>query len=177
MKEIEVKYLLGENNIDYSTEYFRDFYNSIDELLKDAKEKGINISQGYFNLKNKPYQNIIKELKLKINFKIFEARLRKKGTKFYFTVKSKGHIERDEFEIEITKQIFEKYWSKTKQKINKIRVEKTLNNLKYEFDIYQDQDLITAELEVENIETLKSIKPLGKDISSDLNYKNKNLAL
>ena len=45
-----------------------------------------------------------------------------------------------------------------------------------EIDVYTDRDLIVAEVEVGKVEELKEILAIGRDISDDPGYKNRNLA-
>ena len=45
-----------------------------------------------------------------------------------------------------------------------------------EFDVYTDRDLIVAEIEVPSLDMLASLPVLGKDVTEDKRYKNKNLA-
>lgn len=106
---------------------------------------------------------------------------------FYLTIKSKGLLKRQEYEITIDEQMFNCLYKK--YAINQIQKERYIllhNNLKYEFDSYKiPEKLNTVEVEVKhpNIETKEEIenylKYLGvrfKDITYLENYKNNNLA-
>lgn len=178
-KEIERKFLLRENGVDYTTKKFLKFYSSIDKLKKEAEEKGERIIQGYLPLKTG--LNIAKELGFKLDFKAIESRLRMKGNSYYFTLKGDGGLVRDEFpepnKQEIPEKLFEKYWHYTKGKrLEKKRLEKMLDNFNAEIDIYSDRDLIVAEFEVSSVKDLNEVPVLGKDVSDSQKYKNMNLS-
>jgi CYTH domain-containing protein len=93
------------------------------------------------------------------------------------TLKSDGTQTRKEYEININKEEYESFYFNPKNpKIEKIRWEKEINNLTYEFDFYINRNLIVFEVEVQNENDLDKIIPFGKDITSDKGYKNRNLA-
>jgi len=114
-----------------------------------------------------------------------EVRLRKKGDKYFQTVKSGGGKSRSESEVEITKEQFNVLWGTTAGK----RLEKTrykindaTTGLLIELDVYGGDltGLVTAEIEFESEDASdKYVAPtwLGKEITEDKRYKNQNLAL
>jgi CYTH domain-containing protein len=180
-KEIELKYLIYENGINYSTDKLKSMYKSIESLQKDIYEKGEIIEQGYLPLEKGI--EIIKQIGLKLDFEPHTTRLRKRNNKYYFTVKSKGKFSRDELEPEISKELFDKYWKITEGKqIKKLRLTIPFNsnrlNLKLEFDMYIDNrpELIIAEVELDNENQIKDIIPVGKDVTYESKYKNSKLA-
>jgi CYTH domain-containing protein len=137
------------------------------EKLPDGLGEGINILQGYlFAGEN-------------------EVRLRKKGDKYLLTYKSGGTLSRKELEIGIPKWIFEFMWPKTEgRRIEKIRYSREMpNGLVLEFDEYLGalKDLVVLEVEFVNEDSANSfVLPeyiRGTDVTSDMKYKNKNLAL
>lgn len=175
-KEIEKKFLLRENKKEYITnEFISSYGNSLNQLKTMVLINGTHIQEGYLSLDYLPeFSNKFKE---KINFNPIEARLRKKGNNFYFTIKGEGTLYRDELEIEINKHHFNKFWNKTKGKrIEKIRLDLPYKNYKSEIDVYTNKDLIVLEIEVPSINEANLIKPLGLDVTENPQYKNKNLA-
>lgn len=136
--------------------------------LPDNLGEGIHIIQGYLFIgKNN------------------EVRLRKKGYKHLLTYKGGGTLSRKEIEIRIPKFIFEIMWPKTEgRRIEKIRYFKPLSDgLVLEFDRYIGllNGLITLEVEFSSEDFAnKFILPeyvWGKDVTNDMSYKNKNLAV
>ncbi|MFW6025063.1 MAG: hypothetical protein ACOCRX_01855 [Candidatus Woesearchaeota archaeon] len=173
--EIEVKYLLYENKINYTQKDFFNIYNSLTDLINEVNMYGKKITQGYLN-KNFCME-ICKELNIDLNFRSAESRLRKKVNEYYFTIKGKGNIKRKELEKQIDYELFDKYFKKTNGKrVEKLRLEKKYKNYIIEIDHYIDRDLIVAEIEVDNQTELDFVPKLGKDIKDDRMYKNRNLA-
>lgn len=112
-----------------------------------------------------------------------EVRLRKKGRKYYQTVKTGAGVKRGESEIELTEGQFEGLWPLTEGK----RVEKTRYELPYgdnliELDVYSGalRGLIVAEVEFKSEGDSSVFNPpdwFGMEVTEDGRYKNKNLAL
>ena len=57
-----------------------------------------------------------------------------------------------------------------------MRIKKSYKNYVIDFDVYMDRNLITAEIEVPNLEEADKLVPLGKDVTDDPKYKAINLA-
>ena len=90
--------------------------------------------------------------------------------KCYFTIKDAGGIQRSHIEREIPSDIFNKFWSKVSKKLIKKRLTITL-----EIDVYADRDLSVVEVE-NDLRILESgVLNLGKDVTEDSRYKNRNL--
>jgi CYTH domain-containing protein len=112
-----------------------------------------------------------------------EVRLRRKGGKFYETVKGVGSLTRTEYEIELTEAQFEVLWPATEgRRVEKTRYEVDHRELVIEGDIYHGQlaGLVTAEIEFADVQQSAVFAPpdwLGTEITEDARYKNKNLAL
>ena len=110
-------------------------------------------------------------------------RLRKHNTDYFLTVKGKGAIVREEFELPLSAQ---EYYSLLKKaetpKVLKTRYFIPLpNHLTAELDVYKGvlNGLITVEVEFPTIEATSQFTPpqwFGLDISKDHRYKNVNLA-
>ena len=111
-------------------------------------------------------------------------RLRKSNKKYFLTVKGKGSIAHEEFEMEISE----------KQYLNLLKKSDTENLIKTRYfipidggltaetDIYHGflEGLITTEVEFESLDKAESFNPpewFGKDISFDLRYKNSSLII
>ena len=58
-----------------------------------------------------------------------------------------------------------------------MRIKHPTQGLEAEIDFYLDRDLVTAEVECPSIEIAEGLCPIGKDITEDKTYKNKNLAI
>lgn len=112
-----------------------------------------------------------------------EVRLRKKGDRYFQTVKSGFGLQRNEAEIEISKDQFDKLWSMTEGKrIEKVRYEIEHSGMKIELDIYSGtlEGLIVAEVEFPSIEQANLFIPpnwFGREVTEDERYKNRNLVL
>lgn len=112
-----------------------------------------------------------------------EVRLRKKGEKYFQTVKSNGDKIRFETEIEITKGQFDSLWKITQSKrLEKTRYEIPLENRVIELDIYLGNlaGLVSAEVEFSNEEESNNFTPpkwFGQEITGEKGYKNQSLAL
>jgi len=175
-QEIERKFLIRENGVDYVEEEFSKLYGSVEQLLIKVNRDGTPINQGYLDpLVGK---EIAAKAKLDVDFEPAEVRLRNNNNKTYFlTIKGKGVLARNEAEIEITSDLFEQYWPATEgRRIEKIRLVRSFQGHKLEIDLYTDRNLIVAEVETPSHEAAENIIPIGKDITDDPNYKNHKLA-
>lgn len=112
-----------------------------------------------------------------------EVRLRDKDNVYTQTVKSKGGLEREEFETYLTLEQFEVFWGATEGR----RIEKTRFRLPHglvtvEFDVYHGAllGLHVAEVEFPDKPTAdKLILPywFGREVTEDKRYKNQQLAV
>ena len=112
-----------------------------------------------------------------------EVRLRKKGNKFFLTLKiGIGKIRR-EFEIGLFKILFSILWPLTGgKKVKKCRYDIPLDNLMGELDVYKENlsGLLTVEVEFKTEEDSEKFVPpewFGKEVTEDKRYKNQNLAI
>lgn len=165
-QEIEKKYLLGENGVSYATDAApRNLYPC----------RGQKIRQGY--LAPQDLEAIFAESGHKPGFEICEARLRQHGIDFYLTFKSDGTLQRTEEEHLISPSLFEKYWPRTEgRRIKKMRLRTSYGKYLVEIDFYTDRDLIIAEIEFPTRKEAEAHPLLGKDITEEAQYKNKNLS-
>jgi len=172
--EIEKKFLIREDGQDFVTAAFYRSFGSIKKLHQTTLEHGISIRQGYLPKGD----SIVASLDIPVSFLADEVRLRQAGDLYFVTAKSRGGLERIEFETEVSKSEFEELWPLTEGKrVRKMRWNSVLWNLTYEFDIYTDErDLLVCEVELPNIKSIEKVEPIGKDVTKDEKYKNKNLA-
>jgi CYTH domain-containing protein len=112
-----------------------------------------------------------------------EVRLRAKGDRHFLTVKSGSGLVREEREVELGPEQFEALWPATEdRRIEKTRYEIGVGELVVELDIYHGvlDGLCTAELEFASEEEARSFEPpgwLGREVTEDGRYANRNLAL
>lgn len=110
-------------------------------------------------------------------------RVRQMGDTYYLTVKSKGHLMREEFELEITKTEYMNLYAK----VEGIAIEKTRyfisleDGLIAELDFYKGalDGLITVEVEFDTEAAAKHFTPpnwFGKDVTEDVRFKNNYLS-
>lgn len=175
INEIEKKYLIKEGELEYVTEALFELYEHVDALKEDVLANGKQIKQGYMPIKIG--ENIADILGLDVEFEPKEARLRDKAGKYFFTMKGEGGLVRNEIEYEIDQSMFNDYWNHTKgNRVEKFRLKRPYQGFEIEIDVYTDRDLIVAEIEVPTTEDAFSLIAIGKDITEDKRYKNKNLA-
>ncbi|WP_352400566.1 CYTH domain-containing protein [Anaerotignum sp.] len=111
-------------------------------------------------------------------------RIRQSNDKYFLTVKGKGYMIREEFEIAISQQEYERLYMKIEG--NEVRKRRYLIPLQSgytaELDVYEGslEGLFTTEVEFETMEDANGfVVPewFGTDISYDRRYKNTSLAL
>lgn len=174
-EEIEKKFLLMEDGHDHYTSQLKTVYTSLEDLEFDVLSRGKKIKQGYLSLDMGVV--LASNLGININFGLKEARLRDLAGIFYFTLKGDGNLVRGEKEMEIAENVFNEFWDLTNgRRVEKFRLAKHYQGHTLELDVYQDRKLIVAEIKVPSIEIAYSLIPLGKDVTEDPKYKNKNLA-
>jgi len=160
--EIERKFLIQEKG----KEYFSPF--EISKLKKEMKKRGKLITQTYLKKKSLP--------KLNLSFKPNEFRLREIDNKHYLTIKSKGSLERHELEENISEETYKNLYKHKKKELKKIRLVKKLKGHTIEFDFYEYNNLITAEIEFKNLKEAKNFKTEMKEITGKKKYSNKRIA-
>lgn len=142
----------------------------IDELPDNLGQYAFKkIDQGYLEL---------------LRFKDTELRVRKKGNKYFLTVKEGESIkDRKEYETEITFEAYEILWPLTDSvRIHKIRYKIPDGVNTIELDIYKEnlEGLVTVEVEFNTHEELMDYSPpqwFGREVSDEDGYKNRNLAV
>lgn len=112
------------------------------------------------------------------------VRLRERDGVYTFTVKSKGHMVRQEFEMELTQEEFANLFTKVStHAIDKVRYIIDLpNGLKAELDVFmgKHEGLHLVEVEFDTEEAALAFTPpawFGEDVTQEAKYKNNHLAL
>ena len=114
---------------------------------------------------------------------LLNSRLRKKGRRYYLTKKSGHGLVRIEDETQISRKKFEKLWPKTKGKrIRKIRFYIPYRGHVIELDKYIGNlsTFYLIEVEFKSVFDSKKFTPpkwFGKEVTEDINYTNRNLAI
>lgn len=116
-----------------------------------------------------------------------EVRLRRKGDKFFLTIKGDGSLTREEHETEVPDWVFSQLRSAALGLvISKTRVTVVEDNITYEVDVYSGRfhSLIVVEVEFPSEEAARAFTlpdwilaadPL--EVTEDRRYKNKSLAM
>ena len=111
-------------------------------------------------------------------------RIRQSDTNYFLTVKGKGHLAREEFEMQLTKEQYQALEKKcdTPPVIKKRYYVPLKDNLVAEIDFYEGKSkgLITTEVEFCSEQAATCfVAPdwFGKEVTFDSRYKNTNLSL
>ena len=111
-------------------------------------------------------------------------RIRQSDDAYILTVKGKGHLAREEFELPLTKDDYDRLSLKTEGTpvIKKRYLVPVDGGLTAEVDIYEGEleGLMTTEVEFPSLEEAESfVAPdwFGKDVSEEKAYKNTSLSL
>ena len=111
-----------------------------------------------------------------------EVRLRRKGESLLLTAKRGGGLSREEAEVEIDRDAFERLWAMTEdRRLHKRRHVVPHDDLQIEVDLYAgDLDgLVVAEIEFDSEEAAREFEPpdwLGDEVTGDERYLNETLA-
>ncbi len=111
-------------------------------------------------------------------------RIRQSDASYILTVKGKGHLVREEFELSLTKEEYDRLAQKTEgtpicKKRYLVPIE---GGLTAEVDIYEGEltGLMTTEVEFSSFEAAEGFTPpewFGRDVSKEKAYKNTSLSL
>ncbi len=112
-----------------------------------------------------------------------EVRLRQKGDRFFMTVKKGQGLVREEGEIGIAPEDFNRLWPMTRgRRVEKTRSRSDLGNgLIAEIDVFSGdlEGLMLCEVEFKDKDQAEQFSPpkwFGTDVTRDSRYKNKSLA-
>jgi adenylate cyclase len=111
-----------------------------------------------------------------------EVRLRRKGERLSLTAKRGAGLSREEGEVELDREAFERLWPLTEgRRLHKRRHVLPHDGLEIEVDVYAGEleGLVIAEIEFGSEEEAKAFDPpdwLGEDVTGDPRYLNETLA-
>lgn len=166
--EIERKFLLKEKEKIYPSDF------DLDKIKKEIKEHGRPIVQHY--IPKELILDVLDMLDIKIKFNPNELRIRKIKDDHFLTIKSKGSLKREEFEMPIQKETFRELRKLKEKTVEKIRLMKMKNERTVFIDYYPKYSLIIAEIEFSTEDEADSFKTHMKDITGETQYKNRQLA-
>ena len=111
-----------------------------------------------------------------------EVRVRRRGEQLVLTAKRGAGISRDEAEVEIDHQAFERLWPLTEgRRLHKRRYVIPHDELKIEVDVYEGdlEGLVVAEVEFRSEDQARAFEPpdwIGEEVTGDERYLNETLA-
>lgn len=111
-----------------------------------------------------------------------EVRVRRKGSRCFLTVKSRGGLVRQEVELELATGQFESLWPLAAgRSLAKTRYRVPLPGATLEVDVYAGalEGLVIAEAEFATEEESRAFAPpswLGREVTEDRRYRNESLA-
>jgi adenylate cyclase len=112
-----------------------------------------------------------------------EVRLRRKGDRFYQTIKQGQGLKRVQTEVALSAEQFDAMWPHTQgRRLVKQRYEVPRGPHVIELDVFGGslEGLIIAEVEFETVEEAGGFDPpgwFGEEVTDDARYQNRNLAL
>jgi CYTH domain-containing protein len=112
-----------------------------------------------------------------------EVRVRRRGTRYYLTVKRGSGLERDETEVLLSEGQFDALWPVAAQAaIEKTRGCAEVDGRRVEVDVYGGalEGLVVAEVEFPSVEASTAFSPphwMGEEVTDDARYKNRALAV
>lgn len=111
-----------------------------------------------------------------------EVRLRRAGHAHFLTVKRGTGLAREESEIALSREQFERLWPLTSNaRIQKLRYYEEHPGYTIEYDVYKGalEGLLVAEIEfdsVEESERFEGFPGMGREVTNDVRYSNRVLA-
>jgi adenylate cyclase len=111
-----------------------------------------------------------------------EVRLRRKGEKLVLTAKRGSGLARDEAEVELDRESFERLWPLTEgRRLHKRRHLIPDGDLTIELDVYEGdlEGLLVAEIEFDSEDQARAFEPpgwIGEEVTGDERYLNETLA-
>jgi adenylate cyclase len=111
-----------------------------------------------------------------------EVRLRRKGERLLLTAKRGAGLSREEGEVELDREAFDRLWPLTEgRRLHKRRHVLPLDDDEIEVDVYAGEleGLVIAEIEFASEEEARAFEPpdwLGEDVTGDPRYLNETLA-
>jgi adenylate cyclase len=111
-----------------------------------------------------------------------EVRLRRKGGKLVLTAKRGAGISRDEAEVALDPEVFERFWPLAEgRRLHKRRHVIPHGDLTVELDVYEGdlEGLVVAEIEFDSEDDAGRFEPpdwIGEEVTGDERYLNETLA-
>jgi CYTH domain-containing protein len=111
-----------------------------------------------------------------------EVRLRRRGERLLLTAKRGSGISREEAEVELDREAFERLWPLTEgRRLHKRRHVIPYGDLEIEVDVYEGEleGLVVAEIEFSSEDQARAFQPpdwIGEDVTGDERYLNETLA-
>jgi adenylate cyclase len=111
-----------------------------------------------------------------------EVRLRRKGEKLVLTAKRGSGISREEAEVELDREAFERLWPLTEgRRLHKRRHLIPHDDLTIELDVYEGDlaGLLVGEIEFDSEDQARAFEPpgwIGEEVTGDERYLNETLA-
>jgi adenylate cyclase len=111
-----------------------------------------------------------------------EVRLRRRGEKLVLTAKRGAGLSRDEAEVELDRESFERLWPLTEgRRLHKRRHLIPDGDLTIELDVYEGdlEGLLVAEIEFDSEDQARAFEPpgwIGEEVTGDERYLNETLA-
>jgi CYTH domain-containing protein len=173
--EIEAKLLIFENGQSFLDPAALRLLGTVDEIREGVRRNGSLIEQGYFA--DGDFPPVWAGLDLPEPFPAKEIRLRTVNGYPVLTAKGEGGLVRKEYEIPVSTAYFERFWPLTEgRRVRKRRwtTQTALGLL--EIDDYADRDLLVAELNFPDEASYTRMQKIGKDVTNDPKFKNRNLA-
>jgi adenylate cyclase len=174
--ENEFKFLIREaGKWFHSPDFFKPF-GGIESFFHRHNYKMSEIKQGY--IRELPYPKEVAAIVKLSGFIPSEIRIRQKGSLFLITLKSEAAYSRQEFETSISEGTFHSLWPLTEgSRIHKKRLKVENKGFFFEFDLFDDPDLILAEVETDGIiNTLPDELIPGLNVTGNTKYYNQFLA-
>jgi len=112
-----------------------------------------------------------------------EVRVRQEGKDYFLTVKGGTGEARVEEELRISRKLFASLWPLTRgRRVRKVRYSASHHDGTIEVDVYRRKlkGLVTAEVEFAGAESARAFEPpgwLGREVTDDERFRNRNLAL
>jgi adenylate cyclase len=112
-----------------------------------------------------------------------QVRLRRQGDRPLLTAKRGRGLVRDEVEVPLEEESFERLWPLTEgRRLKKERLTATVDGQTVEVDVYRGPlaGLIVAEVEFEDLGAARAFLPprwFGRELTDDARYSNQRLAL
>jgi len=112
-----------------------------------------------------------------------QVRLRRQGDRPLLTAKRGRGLVRDEVEVPLEEESFERLWPLTEgRRLKKERLTATVDGQTVEVDVYRGPlaGLIVAEVEFEGIDAARAFSPpewFARELTDDARYSNQRLAL